>query len=534
MKRRNKKFLNVIMTGVLASSFMTSFLLPQQKSYAITNSAESILEGLSQEQRQSVKRLTPQEGFVIDPSLLSLKDKTANIIVELKTEPFIDNTKQSKSKEASKDRAEKINGEQAYFKQRLTELFQKQDTKQASTHVSAQFEIKQTFQNVFNGMAMTIPTNQINTLLETGVVKRIWKDNVVQLPKGELVSQDATTGKAMPPALPHLGVDKLHNEDVKGQGIKVGVLDTGIDYNHPDLIDVYKGGYDFVDNDSDPMESTPADRIASGDPEFIDGRPYITEHGTHVAGTIASNPKNDVEYAMTGVAPNVDLYAYRVLGPFGSGSDSGVIAGIEKAVEDGMDVINLSLGNSSNNSLNATSVAINNAALKGVVPVIAGGNAGPGPGTLGSPGTSPLAITVGASDVPTDIPTVNAYLGDVTVPNKLMGHGLGKDYLNVIDKDYQLVEVGIGTEEDYTNKNVSGKVALIARGTLSFDEKIRRAHEKGAVAVLIYNNVDGEIPFFLGENHGYVPTFKMLQSDGTKLVNKLTTSPSTTIKLSTL
>ncbi|PUB05481.1 S8 family serine peptidase [Paenisporosarcina sp. OV554] len=536
MKRRNKKILNVIMTGVLASSFMTSYLIPQQKSYAMTNSAESILDGLSQEQRQSVKRLTPQEGFVIDPSLLSLKDKTANIIVEFKTEPFVNNTKQSKSKEASKDRAEKISGEQAYFKERLVELFQKKDSKQApkqaSTHVSAQFEIKQTFQNVFNGMAMTIPTNQINTLLETGVVKRIWKDNVVQLPKGELVSQDATTGKVMPPALPHLGVDKLHNEDVKGQGIKVGVLDTGIDYNHPDLKDVYKGGYDFVDNDSDPMESTPADRIASGDPEFIDGRPYITEHGTHVSGTIASNPKNDVEYAMTGVAPNVDLYAYRVLGPFGSGSDSGVIAGIEKAVEDGMDVINLSLGNSSNNSLNATSVAINNAAIQGVVPVIAGGNAGPGPSTLGSPGTSPLAITVGASDVPTDIPTVNAYLGDVTVPNKLMGHGLGKDYLNVIDKDYQVVEVGIGTEEDYSNKNVSGKVALIARGTLAFDEKIRRAHEKGAVAVLIYNNVDGEIPFFLGENYGYVPTFKMLQSDGTKLVNKLTTSPSTTIKLS--
>jgi subtilisin family serine protease len=529
-----KKILNVLATGAILSSLIASSYVPSHKSYAMTpsTSAESIIKNLTEEQRQSLKRLIPQEGFVIDPRLLKLKDKTANIIVELKTEPVINNTKQSKSLETPKNRAEKISGEQAYFKQRITELFQKQAPKQDTKQVSSQFEIKQTYQNVFNGMAMTIPTNQISTLLETGVVKRIWKDNVVELPKGESISQDTTTGKAMPPALPHLGVDKLHNEDVKGQGIKVGVLDTGIDYNHPDLKDVYKGGYDFVDNDSDPMESTPADRIASGSPEFINGRPYITEHGTHVAGTIASNPKNDVEYAMTGVAPNVELYAYRVLGPFGSGSDSGVIAGIEKAIEDGMDVINLSLGNGNNHSLDATSVAINNAALIGVVPVIAGGNAGPGSGTLGSPGASPLAITVGASDVPTDIPTVNAYLGDVTVPNQLMGHGLGKDYLNVIDKDYEVVDVGIGAEADYTNTNVSGKVALIARGTLSFDEKIRRANEKGAVAVLIYNNVDGEIPFFLGENYGYVPTFKMVNSDGMKLVNRLTASPSTTIKLS--
>lgn len=531
MKNRNKTFLNVMVTGVLASSFLTSYLLPQQKSYAISNSPEAILKGLSDEQRQSIKRLTPQEGFIVDPSLLSLKDKTANVIVELKTSP-IEDMNQLKSKKSSENKKQKIRGEQEFFKQKLNEIIKKKESKEQTLQETTQFQIKRTYENVFNGMAMTIPTNQINTLLQTGVVKRIWKDNEVRLPKNELSTLDKSAGKIIPPALPHIGVDRLHNEDLKGQGIKVGVLDTGIDYHHPDLKDSYKGGYDFVDNDSDPMESTPADQIASGEPEFIDGRPFVTEHGTHVAGTIASNPKNDVEYAMTGVAPNVELYAYRVLGHYGSGADSGVIAGIEKAVEDGMDVINLSLGNSSNNSLNATSVAINNAALKGVVPVVAGGNAGPNPGTLGSPGTSPLAITVGASDVPTDIPTVTTRLGNISVPNTLMGHGLGKDYLNVIDKDYKVVEVGIGTEENYTGKDVNGKVALIARGDISFDEKIRRAHQKGAVAVLIYNNVAGEMPFFFGENYGYAPTFKMLQEDGVKLLEGLKANPTSTIKLS--
>ncbi|MEH7436445.1 S8 family serine peptidase [Neobacillus drentensis] len=529
MTTRKNKVLKVLATIVMASTFLTSYLLPVHKSFAISNSAESILKGLSDEQRQSIKRLTPQEGFIIDPSLLSLKDKTANVIVELKTSP-VESTQQTKSK----NKKERIKGEQEYFKNRLAEIFKKKKSSHETNKESIQYEIKHTYENVFNGMSLTIPTSQINTLLQTGVVKRIWKDNVIGLPKSESINEEDSTSKVVPPAIPHLGIDKLHDENINGQGIKVGVIDTGIDYNHLDLKDVYKGGYDFVDNDADPMESTPADRLASGEPEFLDGIPFVTEHGTHVAGTISSNPKNNVEYAMTGVAPNVDLYGYRVLGHYGSGMDSWVIAGIEKAVEDGMDVINLSLGNGINNSLDATSVAINNAALSGVVPVIAGGNAGPNPRTLGSPGASPLAITVGASDVPTDIPTVSVSLGDIYVLNTLMGHGLGKDYLNLLDKELDVVEVGIGTEEDYTNKDVNGKVALISRGTLAFDEKIRRAHEKGAAAVLMYNNEDGEIPFFLGENYGYVPTFKMVHDDGVKLVEKLKENPTTTLKLSNL
>lgn len=519
-----------MLTSIMTSSVFTSYVIPQPKVYAITNTAESILKGLSEEQKLSIKRLTPQEGFIIDPKLLSLKEKTANVIVELKTSP-VEDTQQALFKESSKNKKEKIREEQEYFKNRLGELFNKKQSNYEPNKESIPFQIKHTYENVFNGVAMTIPTNQINTLLQTGVVKRIWKDNVITLPKSELINEETSTSKTIPPALPHLGVDKLHDEQINGQGIKVGVLDTGIDYNHPDLKDVYKGGFDFVDNDADPMESTPADRLASGDPEYINGIPFVTEHGTHVAGTIASNPKNNVEYAMTGVAPKVDLYAYRVLGHYGSGLDSWVIAGIEKAVEDGMDVINLSLGNSMNHSLDATSVAINNAALSGVVPVIAGGNAGPNPGTLGSPGASPLAITVGASDVPTDIPTVKASLADISIQSTLMGHGLGKDYLQLMENEYDVVEVGIGTEADFTNKDVNGKVALISRGTISFDEKIRRANEKGAVAVLIYNDTDGEIPFFLGENHGYVPTFKMLQTDGVQLLEKLKADPTSKLKL---
>lgn len=186
MKNGKKKFLNVMLTGIMASSVLTSYVIP--KAYANTNSAESILKGLSEEQKQSIKRLTPQEGFIIDPKLLSLKEKTANVIVELNTSP-VESTQQSVLTDSAKNKKKKIREEQEFFKNRLTELFKKKQQKQETKKESIPFEIKHTYENVFNGVAMTIPTNQINTLLETGVVKRIWKDNVITLPKIESLNE---------------------------------------------------------------------------------------------------------------------------------------------------------------------------------------------------------------------------------------------------------------------------------------------------------------------------------------------------------
>ncbi|APO47039.1 hypothetical protein BS614_25305 [Paenibacillus xylanexedens] len=229
--------------------------------------------------------------------------------------------------------------------------------------------------------------------------------------------------------MPYLGIDKLHEEGITGKGIKVGVLDTGIDYNHPDLTGAYKGyrahagedpkqvdpttvkGWDFVDNDADPMETTYKDWENSGYKEQgVLAEAYYTSHGTHVSGTIAGQAKNDVGYAVKGVAPDVDLYVYRVLGPGGSGEMSGIIAGIDKAIEDELDVINLSLGAATNDPLDPSSIALNNAMLQGVVSMVAAGNDGPNEGTLGTPGASALAITIGASDVPLTIPTATVTL----------------------------------------------------------------------------------------------------------------------------
>ena len=321
----------------------------------------------------------------------------------------------------------------------------------------------------------------------------------------------------MADSIPQIGVDKLHAENITGKGIKVGVLDTGIDYNHPDLKDAYKGGYDFVDNDADPMETTYEDWIKAGKPTYP-GYVYYTNHGTHVAGTIAAQKKNNADYAVKGVAPDVDLYAYRVLGPWGGGNTAGILAGIDKAIADGMDVINMSLGAQTNDPLYATSVAVNNAMLSGVVTVVAAGNAGPNEKTLGSPGTAALGISVGASDASMSIPTFSGSASDEKFENMQL---LGKDFPDKLEdlqgQSLPIVFAGLGKPADFTGKDVNGKIALIQRGEITFDEKIKNAKNAGAKAVIVYNNVDGQIPAYLGEGVGFIPSFRLSKADGERL-----------------
>ena len=121
-----------------------------------------------------------------------------------------------------------------------------------------------------------------------------------------------------------IGAETAVNRGFKGAGVKVGIIDSGIDYNHPDLKDNYMGGYNFVDNNSDPYDDD------------------LISHGTHVAGIIAAK---DNSTGVVGVAPAASLYAIKVFGANGSGGDlSTIIAGIEWAINNGMNVVNLSIG----------------------------------------------------------------------------------------------------------------------------------------------------------------------------------------------
>ncbi|EGG36723.1 peptidase, S8/S53 family [Paenibacillus sp. HGF5] len=334
---------------------------------------------LSAEEARQIKDMLKQRAKLaefpaLDQSLQKSAGGPTKVIVELSTEPValakglssIQGQSFSSSAEAKVEAQVQL--EQRTFIRSL-------NTKNITHEISDQYSY------AFNGVSMEIDGSKVEALLDIPGVLGVYPDLEVTVgPKGEVNPYMKDTG-------PFIGAPDVWDLGYTGKGIKVGVIDTGIDYAHPVLKDAYKGGYDFVDKDNDPYETTPLDweNDPSNPPQVDDrGSTYWTDHGTHVAGTIGARDAG--EYGVVGIAPEADIYAYRVLGPYGSGYSSWVLGGIDRSVQDGMDVINLSLGNSRNDPDYVTSVALNNAALAGVTPVVASGNTGPNRWTVGSPG----------------------------------------------------------------------------------------------------------------------------------------------------
>ncbi|MER2076621.1 S8 family serine peptidase [Psychrobacillus psychrotolerans] len=401
-----------------------------------------------------------------------------------------------------------------------------------------QVQIKQgyTFDTVLNGFAATVKASDIPKLLTVEGITLIEPDATVyaseeNTTKSSKLIKDETLEAQMNTSVSFLGIEQLWDEGIEGQGVKVAVLDTGIDADHPEFAGIYKGGKNFIPNsstyaknraDDDASETLPSERPA-GTPEFnTTGSSFYTSHGTHVAGTIAAIGAN--EFGIKGIAPKVDLYAYRVLGAYGSGATSGIVKAIETAVIEEMDVINLSLGGGANSETDAGSFAINNAMIAGTIGVIATGNSGPNRGTMGTPATARLGIAVGNTTNPETMYNgqVNLTVGDynLTKQLQLMGTTFGQNLATQLQGEFDLVEVpGLGEVKDFEGIDVKGKVALIARGSIAFVDKIENARAQGAVATIIHNSATGSgapnaSGTFLGDSFAFIPTFDMSYTDG--------------------
>lgn len=220
-------------------------------------------------------------------------------------------------------------------------------------------------------IAANIPEAAINGLLRNPHVTAVELDSEVYAADAEL---DNSWG------VQRIGAGTVHDGGNKGLGIKIGIIDSGINYNHPDLnnnFDPLNRGYDFVQKDTDPMD--------------------VYGHGTHVAGTACAGDNN---FGVVGVAPNCALYSLRVLNDDGVGSWSAVIAAMDWAVQNGMQVVNLSLG-SSRDPGTAVKTAFDNAEKIGVVIAAAAGNSGNTAGKGNNiiyPAKYASVIAVGATD----------------------------------------------------------------------------------------------------------------------------------------
>ncbi|SEN55652.1 S8 family serine peptidase [Paenibacillus sp. OV219] len=536
---------NKLVAKVAVGSMLLSMSLPVYAYASDTHSdAIRLISQLSFDQKKALQQMKLEQP-VLSTDLNTKSSAPTKVIVEFKQAPAeIEVLKQASEgvRISLREAAENAEDNHVTF-QKFVQQLAGQNGEGATPFTVGEVEITREYRHAFNGVAMTLPGNVIESLLKSGVVKHIYKDSIVKLdPKEMEAPTDAVQPLDAPSAnntIPLNGIYDLHAAGITGKGIKVGVLDTGIDYNHPDLTDAYKGyraqdgvdpksidptsvkGWDEVDNDADPMETTYADWQASEMEEHQGDGTYYTYHGTHVSGTIAARAMNAAtDSPALGVAPEADLYVYRVLGPYGQGSDSAIMAGIDKSVQDGMDVINLSLGVMENNALLPESIAINNATLLGVVCAVAAGNMGPGERTVTAPGAAPLALTVGASDFALTIATMTGSAADAagSVPlSELKVMAVNYNPLaDLLDIGLPLVDVGLASAADFEGKDLTGKIALIQRGDLTLSDKIVNAAKAGAVAAIMYNNVDGEIPF-VGDGTEYIPTFRTSQEVGADL-----------------
>ncbi|HUF82983.1 MAG TPA: S8 family serine peptidase [Acidimicrobiia bacterium] len=293
-----------------------------------------------------------------------------------------------------------------------------------------------------------------------------------------------------------------------GSGIKVGIIDTGIDETHPAF-----GCKDEIEHEV----------FASGT-AFDPSQTIVFDHGTHVAGTAAGCVLSSVTSGgaaiagtWSGVAPGATLKDYNVFPGFGAGFvafggsafSHDICAALEQAVADGMDVVNMSLGGGVQGPHDLLAECTNATADANVVPAVAAGNSGPGDSTVESPGNAAGALTAGASTNP-------HFVGiPVTVGTSTFGAALG-DFNNfgTVTAAYTVTSPADGCT---TIGNLSGKIALIDRGVCTFTTKIRNAQDAGAIGVLVVNNAagdptamahDGTDPFptipaaMLGKNEG--------------------------------
>lgn len=471
--------------------------------------------------------LTSEKPFTMEPqesslssestpqSYVPLSDSTESIsvIVELEKEPvkvFEANASKKRSIHSVTSHKQSLKLEQQSFKQ--------QATSKLGVKIGRQYS------EIFNGYSLIIPANRVNDLLQLPGVKAVYPNSTVY------TTADSQASDTPEDSVPFIGSRDLWNKGIKGQGIKVGVIDTGVAKDHPDLAGAIPSGdwgYDFVNNDSEPYETTKEDYYKAKEkdptlPEVNDkGKPYWTSHGSHVSGIVGGRSVGVAgQPGVGGVAPEAEIHAYKVLGPYGSGSTEDVIAGIEKAVTDGMDVINLSLGSEGNNQQSADSVAVNNAVKAGVIAAVSSGNSGPKEATVGDPGTSELAITIGASKSPLVTPIMK--VAEMEGQQFYMESFDKSSGIETLTDSYPLVDVGLGKPSDYEGKDLTGKIAFIKRGELSFSDKAKNAMASGATAAIVYNNAPEALESgTLGDTVVTIPIYALSGAYGEKIKAEL-------------
>ncbi len=390
----------------------------------------------------------------------------------------------------------------------------------AAQAAGVRFVERRAYDTLFNGFAVEVSPEQRAKLRRLPGVKAMYPVEVIAAPRTEA----STSAPDLIAALALTGVDVAQNSlGLNGLGIKVGIIDTGVDYDHA----AFGGsgaagstafpsarviaGYDFVgDNFNAGGSGSALIPVPDPNPDDCNG------HGTHVAGIVGANGGG-----ILGVAPQVTFGAYRVFGCTGSTTADIMLSALEMALADGMNVINQSIGAARQWPQYPTAQASSRLARKGVVMVASIGNNGPGgssPDALfaaGAPGLGPDVIGVASFDNAQVSFTVgstpygfNPATGAAPTPTS--GSLPMARTGTPASVDDACVELPAGS--------LAGQAALIRRGTCGFHVKALNAQNAGAAAVVLYNNTTGAIsPTVAGTPPITIPVVAITQAQGIAL-----------------
>ena len=316
-----------------------------------------------------------------------------------------------------------------------------------------------------------------------------------------------------------------------GAGIKVAIIDTGIDITNPCFSDAgYPAQAQLGDGKYTNNKVIVAKVFANKTPQKNYTAAPIQDHGSHVAGTVGCNfdtpaPVNGVTTVnMSGVAPKALLGNYNVFpGDQEDARSEDILNALEAAYQDGFDVANMSLGGGAHGIQDLLTHVVDNLDRANMVVAISNGNEGPGLFTVGSPGSAARALSAGASSVP-------HFVGaPVTFGGKTVGAAAG-DFKTVSADLTAMLAVPPAVAGDGLNglrtactplPAMTGQIAVVSRGTCVFTVKVRNAQAAGAVAVLVVNNVVGD-PTAMGSdgtaNQPTLPAYMVAKEVGPQLI----------------
>ncbi|KAJ2077187.1 hypothetical protein H4R24_005276 [Coemansia sp. RSA 988] len=354
---------------------------------------------------------------------------------------------------------------------------------------------RNSFKRLFNGVAIDLLNGRhLQRLAALPTVKRTWP---MQMRSRSAAIPSSNVSPNLMFAHEHTGVDKAHKElGLDGTGVRVGVIDTGVDYLHPDLGGCWKTpgcpfqfGSDFVGDGYDSA-TTPSPHPDPYPRDTCDG------HGTHVTGIIAANGGK-----VRGVAPGVTLGVYRIFGCPGNGTgqaaDDVILKAMEAAHADRMDVINMSFGGGSGWSEDPLSVAAARLVRAGIVMVASTGNDGAnGLYTSGSPGLGVGVINVASFE--------NWMITSLSIDLVGKHSNMSIVHSSPGDSKYRFIfesPMPVVAPNDSSGSNegcasydsrFEGQIILLKRGNCTFVEKATHAQDAGAAGVMVYNS-DSEL-----------------------------------------